>query len=628
MYNYDFFEADTILRNINKFLPNIEKKWIYTNNCQSCNSIFGSIINRQHHCRCCGRCYCWDCCHNNISIPKDIITISKEENNYKNQIINYIGKEKGDKNKKVVCNNCHSKLLILNKIKLYINFLSFCDFDTLHKTLTVSKNFYYASIYWLFKYKNIQYKSDNYNKWEINMLFNNIKYFSEHNNWIKSIINAYIFEIYNYNNSSLDIEKTLNYIFAEKTKECKNIYCSITCGKQLNIYDLFEIIENIVQQENNIKNMFWNSVQLKINFKTIINNIHWSNNTCILNLLTPFAILLTKFFNAENIDIDIAFKLFDILLLDSKKISQIINDVDNLDLKSFYFTKLLEQYVVKKKIILDENLVKFKKVRDFCINIYYNSTKEIKEINIPYIFDFDADIIEIIKIENKIDYISLIIKIKFSVNSKEEIKNFLLKKISNCDEIYCNILIKNLYEKYYFYFIKKQILIPTIFIPNYKLVSPNYIAIELNNKEDISINQLIMEKKSVNDYIYMNNTNRTVEKMILNYSFSLSFICFLCYAFNININNLKNIFIDENGKLYLTQYDFNKEENNNIFVLKNLCNILGTKGGNYYGEFEKKTIELVNIIKLYQGFIKSYTQIIKYNRIKNITKSQNDIRII
>lgn len=627
MYNYNFFEEDKILKDINKFLPNVEKKWVYTNNCQSCNSIFGNFINKQHHCRCCGRCFCWDCCNNNITIPKDIIFIPAEENNYKNQIINYIGRDKNkDKSKKIVCNNCHLKLLILNKIKHHIFILSFCDIDTLHKTLCVSKNYYYASIYWLFNYKNIQYKSENYDKWEINMLYNNHKYFNGHNNWIKSIIKSYIFEMYNYNNKNLNIEKILDCLFEEKKKkDCKSIYCNETCGKQLNICDLFEIIENIVYYENNIKNMFWDSIQLKINFKTVINNICYSNNIQVINILTPFVILLTKFFNTENVDTDIAFKLFDILMFDSKKISQIINDIDILNFKSLYFTKLLEQYVIKKKINLDENLIKFKKIRDFYINIYYGNTKD---TNIPYIFDFDADIIEIINIENNVYYVKLTVKIKYSINQKEEIKIFLLKKIFNYDEFYCNIIIKNLYEKYYFYFIKKQKLIPNIFIPNYKLISQNYIAIELNNKEDISINQLIIEKKSINDYIYMNNTSRTVEKMLLNYSFSLSLLTFVCYTLNININNLKNIFIDLNGKLYLSQYDFNIEENNNIVILKNLCNILGSKGGNYYNEFEMKTIEFINIMKLYKGFIKSYSQITRYDKIKNINKSQNDIKII
>ena len=143
--NYNFFDDNNqkLISDVNKFLPKVEKKWSYADECNSCGTIFGNLYNRQHHCRSCGRSFCWNCCHNTIYIPVDIVESPEEEKTYKkkiNEIMKYMYNNSLIENsKKVVCNNCHSKLLMLNKIRTYICILGYCDYKSLFKFMGVSK---------------------------------------------------------------------------------------------------------------------------------------------------------------------------------------------------------------------------------------------------------------------------------------------------------------------------------------------------------------------------------------------------------------------------------------------------------------------------------------------------------
>ena len=54
--------------------PRNLKLWVDDKNvskCYKCNSEF-SFFYRKHHCRCCGRIFCYHCCYDRIDIPEQI----------------------------------------------------------------------------------------------------------------------------------------------------------------------------------------------------------------------------------------------------------------------------------------------------------------------------------------------------------------------------------------------------------------------------------------------------------------------------------------------------------------------------------------------------------------------------
>jgi len=336
MCNHNFTENHNLLKNINIFLPNCEKKWTNTNNCQSCRSLFGNIFNKRHHCRCCGRCYCWECCHIEIQIPTDIIDIPQEETTYSSytkSVLNYF--EKNKSKKKLVCNNCHSKLLILNKIKNYINILYFCDIKTIYNCLCVSKNMNYAATYILFKFKNSHFiinSEISYKTWERNFFLNNFSLFSGHNYLAKFLVKIFIFNCYN-NINSFSLEDII-FVLKNNNKKtkCYDLLCNPMCQKDLNLYDLIEIFDYIMFCEEKYTKMFWNNNILKILIKNIILRISESYiDIEINNLQNIFFIFLGKFLtNSDNIkdnfDMFLIFDLFDLLKINSIKIPHILTN--------------------------------------------------------------------------------------------------------------------------------------------------------------------------------------------------------------------------------------------------------------------------------------------------------------
>jgi hypothetical protein len=645
-----------------KFYPKIEKHWVYTNTCQSCNSIFGTVINRQHHCRSCGKSYCWECCHNTINLPKDLIDFPKDDETYQKKINKLVGYVYNiyEKSKKIVCNSCHSKLLNFNKIKIYIHMFEFCDMKTLLKITSVSKNFYNASIYWILKFKKIQYiPTSKFTNWELNMLNDNSLYFNEHSSWIKSSIRGFIYEKYECDfkkKSILSLEKIIVNLSENRNTECSKIYCSLKCKHVINIYDLIEIFENVLYYEKNYKNIFWDNYSLRSIIKMTIDKSNQPNNQIIkkaLPIMIKIIIKLLELLNDKNnIDLDFIFVIFEFLILEQKKISYILNELDIIknDIKYEKSTNLfifcLEKYVEKKKIVLKDELIKIKKLRDFTVNIYYNNN--LNYINsllpIPYYFDLDMQIIEIneiIKYKNNNDNDSGIImnvKIKYLLddNLKEREKKILIKKVYDCDEYYINNLFKILNDKIYSYNIKLQIMIPEIPICDIMMISANYSILEIPG-DCIYLSNLYEKNFSIKNYVYDNNLDKTVEKIIKNYSISLSYFCAIAYSFGIDIKNYNSILINKKGQLFFGNYKkFYDCINSNINVTKSMIDILGSKNDKQFLEFAKKTIELFNVISVHDDFINCYIKIFKELRElrelrENIyfeEKTINDIKII
>jgi hypothetical protein len=630
-YNYNFFDNNNIgfISDINKFLPKSEKNWIHSNECNSCNIAFGSVYNRQHHCRSCGKSFCWDCCHNTINIPANIVELPIEEETYKKNI-NKLSKyfynttTPAENSKKIVCNNCHSKLLALNKIKTYIYILEFCDFQTLFKLMTVSKNFYYASIYWLFKFKKIQY-SENLNTWELNMLTSNSKFFNGHSLWIKQSIKTYL-------KNNISFDTIYNNLTNNKNIKCSSLFCSLKCKQKLNIYDLIEIFEQIVYYENTFKN-FWDNSSLKSNIKLLIQKITDPNTLTIKLCLPIITRIITKLCssatNVEKIDLEFIFALYDFLLIDQNKICKILTEITALKTNNKNIIYTLEQYAEKQKINVSDNMIKEKKIRDFTVNIYYNNNLNYVNamLPIPYFFDYDMEIIEIKEIEKCSVGIIISAKIKYLINSKEKEKKILIKRVSCFDEYYMNKIMACVHNKLYIYNIyASKYILPNMPICEMIILSDNFTATELY-PESFSVEKLKEKKVKITDFIYRSNKDKTIEKMINTFSLSLSFFCATSYFFN--FDNL--IFINTKGQVYTANYNScSNKTNTYIQVPKLMSDIFGSDTNSHYIEFAKKTIELLNIILLHKDLIRSFLRIVDINNNKfNFNeKSAKEIKII
>ena len=156
--------------NISKFKPlplknsiNIDERKIYkwvkdenVYNCYKCNSKF-NLINRKHHCRNCGKIFCFECINNYISIPNNIKTVPKEYNylDY-NTYIDYFNINNGLEK---VCKKCYNKIFELKEINKTIYYFDLLplDLNDFKNISMVCKLWNKVSKYYFSYFREIQY---------------------------------------------------------------------------------------------------------------------------------------------------------------------------------------------------------------------------------------------------------------------------------------------------------------------------------------------------------------------------------------------------------------------------------------------------------------------------------------
>ena len=161
------------------------------NNCYSCEENF-NLFKRKHHCRACGRIFCFQCCNNFIKLPTDIENFPLKPNNknIKDIIDNWINLNQNNYNR--VCNRCNIKYKQGEKIWLYINVLRVLNSDIkeLQKISLLNKNFNKSANYCISIFRDIQYylPKQVLSQNEKNMLWVNKQYICGHSKWMIQLI--------------------------------------------------------------------------------------------------------------------------------------------------------------------------------------------------------------------------------------------------------------------------------------------------------------------------------------------------------------------------------------------------------------------------------------------------------
>ena len=187
-------------------------------NCQNCKNKF-SMFYRKHHCRCCGRIYCYYCCNNYIPASTNLSTStststtssssssssSSVSNTSSNQTATTTGLLNGISSLSSslanylytdstirVCNNCDS---ILNKYVIYNNYITALknlnlSINELKITALINNNCRQASICILSSIREIQYKLPIYDidDNEYSILYNSRLSLLGHSSWMFQLL--------------------------------------------------------------------------------------------------------------------------------------------------------------------------------------------------------------------------------------------------------------------------------------------------------------------------------------------------------------------------------------------------------------------------------------------------------
>jgi len=294
-------ERDFIQTNLNKIYPKETKKWVNSSlilQCQSCHREF-NILYRKHHCRTCGRVFCYSCCNHYVDIPEGFIHIPEEDSSYahwitktKRQLFNL------DSN--FVCTECYTKITNINNtvsiietrdksIKLelehIIKICEFLDLESLFNISSVSRGWHNVSIHYLSKFRAIQYKNPLclYNEWETNIIWNSKEYYTEHSCLILCLIKSSLQKYYLTRNPDL-INPDMFY--DESDKDHIQLMCSRRCNIELDIIDLVEILKFVLMLEITTK-LFWSDMELKKFISYIVTGMVNIRSLELVQFLTP-----------------------------------------------------------------------------------------------------------------------------------------------------------------------------------------------------------------------------------------------------------------------------------------------------------------------------------------------------
>lgn len=551
----------------NDIIPDIQKYWTYSDVCETCKSVFGKIFNLQHHCRCCGKSFCWNCCHNNIIIP-NIIEIPNEEETYKksiNKLMNvYKNKKNVRDNKKIVCNDCYEKISLLNSANIYLYVFEFFDLKTLKNLMCVSKKFKISASFWISKFKLIMYKNS-YTEWEMNMLSSLC--IMEHNEWLKTLIKMIIYnKSYGINNKNI---RQKNIVIKDVYNECKNICCLERCKKNMDMYDIIEILEYIVICEKTGNLCFWEDLSLRNRVKIIIQRLEYPNNYNINKVLSIIVRVLVDLLQNEysKIDINFVFVIFDYFLFDREKILFIMNEIEVLKC-GLCLMNVLKMYIMEKKINIsvdDYNI--FKKIRNFFFNIFITKNKdckkELRENDICYIFDLNSKIMDITMNTmtiNNVNCLYLEMEIESNINKRRYKKNIVMKKMENIEEYYKMKNMRIEMEKLFEYYIYKQTVIPKIELCDVIMCDSNIIIIEIPNEYNFMNLRINYEN-------FFRDENK--KNIIKNLNFSNEFMEYLSKKLNFRIKDEYKL-INQRGIVILFLYEINNDNHYNN--CKNIIN--------------------------------------------------------
>ena len=533
--------------------------------CYNCKTEF-SMWYRKHHCRMCGKIFCYYCSNNYIELVDELKSdLPQNPYNEDSKIIR-------------TCDKCKKYMDDFNKYHKLIQTISNFDINTIQKCKYINSRWEKASIYCLNKLRDIQYKLsvENIDTIEKKLLLNNMNYFSGHSRWLIQIIKTIDFE------NKDHVDKLENILKLKRKNLCIRTMCTRICTQQLSIGDILDIL-HLGIQNNLIKNIIKTTI-LQVNKTELIYYFpffafHLEKNSYILD------IIIKKFFQ----DNELVSELYWCILL------------YNTDEE---FKKSIE-YKFEKYCDWD-NILKMKEMIDFDIKTEYKNIINPINPNETYTHINNSDI-------QFIESASKPIIIPF-VKQDGTIKKIMYKK----EDIRKDHVIVNLIE--IAYKILKDANIINTDVITYKVspISPTSGYIEIVEESSTIFNITENLGFTVQNYISEHNNTKTVKEIKDKFIQSTAVYCVLSYLLGIGDRHLDNIMISKTGLLfhidfsYIMGKDPKYNSSDSIKISPEIINMIGGYNSDDYTIFKKYCVDIYNTLRLHVNLFMNMLSIVSY----------------
>lgn len=191
--------------------------------CYKCRSGFTLLTRRRHHCRACGRIFCYECSGKYAKVPDELVTYH-DSGWFTGSTIESVR----------VCDDCFEHIAEYNTLTEELRFfrLLALPLDLCYRAATLTLKWRKALIYYLTEIRNIQYSLPNSSlkPHEAEFIRNNVDVLSTHSVWLLSAFKIPDLKI------DLRITPT--------GRQCTRTLCSRVCHQHLDVFDAAVIIAN------------------------------------------------------------------------------------------------------------------------------------------------------------------------------------------------------------------------------------------------------------------------------------------------------------------------------------------------------------------------------------------------
>lgn len=509
--------------------------------CYQCENGF-SMLYRRHHCRACGRIFCYSCSNRKMVIPKELITYI--DTNYFSLLSSA---------EQRVCDGCYDIITDYTRLSKLIQFFRILGLplELCFRAATVNNDWRKAIIYYLSEIRNIQYILPNMklNQYQIRFLINNMTMIVNHSNWL---LQAY--KIPNYN---IPLSMSLH----RDSFECTKMMCSRNCNPYLTFYDAISMIAN-------------SSVYTTQAIMTAIDIIKESD---IEKIKSMMPILQNKYKINKDLadfiitnychDPDIYCRLYWTLSVDQssfgKKYSNILK-INNVELTK-RFNELIEPI---------ENL-----------NNHYSNIDNLNSLLLG-----DQYIINPINLNQTITNITNL-EVKTSATAPIVLTTncgkIMYKREDVRSDYYCLSIIKLMHE-----LIQIEEL-PKVDLITYNVVPINETSgfIEMVDNAD-TIGNILRQGYTISNYLQQHNEGATFGDIHQTYTNTLSFWTVVTYLLGVGDRHHDNIMITKNGRIFHIDYGYilGRDAKPLVPFIRMDYNLIEGMGGNHNYELKFKEL--------------------------------------
>ncbi len=620
-------------------------------NCQACDTYF-SFLLRKHHCRLCGRIYCYNCAKYFISkssLESDINSFSLFS---VLNPLNYIWSSSIDNESIRVCSNCYE---IYQTKCIYERFIQafkylYLDIQSLKILALISNHCRQASICILSELRQLQYVLPTYvfSEYEYEVLWHSKDQLMGHSAWMFQLLKA-CWQFQNVARLSVLIHDINNSNSNNKTNisACWKIMCGRNCKPYLNIYDMiYFIYSNVLISNTAMSNISNDIIAICINLLNKISDsklllllpIILLNDRCLKHntLATYFKHRIKRSKNHE-LFINTYFILFnlyhgeaetDIVINDLKDNSSLnvdnsvnvnadmnIMDINDESWNYITFDSSMHTDILKHELLnicnpeFAYNFMETYKLLCLFRDKKFKSAKAlINEGLCLYVFDTAYKFQAINQIRSLNSFTKPIL-IDISIHNKDTINKKLLLKF---EDLRKDVLMLNIIEFMYNILNSHGIVFP---FKSYKVlpITNNFGLIECNMECETLYN--ILAHGSIMNYLQKNSGERTLNELKFNYMNSLAFWTILTYVLDIRDRHSENILITHDGIVFHIDYGYILGRCGNFLIPeirldKQLLDALG--GDDEYPRFKTVVSDMFKVLRKYSNLFFNLLNVINY----------------